>query len=73
MRITAIVTPNAAANKVIQVDEATYRVYTTATPKRGTANHAILKLLAEFLDMPPSRLVIRFGRTAREKMVEVLD
>jgi len=71
MRVTVIAKPNASHNQVIQIDDATYRVFTTATPENGKANLAIARLLADFLDVPVSTLKIVFGKTAKEKIIEV--
>ena len=71
MRLTVIVKPNASFNKVIKHDDATYQVFTTATPEHGKANQKVIELLADFLGVAPSQVSIHFGKTAREKIVEV--
>lgn len=72
MRLTVFVKPNTSLNKVVQIDEHTYKVFTTATPERGKANQEVLKLLADFLGIPLRRLELRFGKTAREKLIDIL-
>lgn len=72
MKITAIVSAGSSANKVIRVDDSTYRIYTTTIPEKGKANHQVIRLLAEYLKIAPSRLEIRFGKTSKEKIIEIL-
>ena len=71
MRITVTVKANASTNLVERTDTGTYKVYTTATPEKGQANTKVLRLLADFLDVPLSNLSIVFGKTSREKIIEV--
>ncbi|MBU6389452.1 DUF167 domain-containing protein [Patescibacteria group bacterium] len=73
MQLTVHVKPNAPVNRVIPVDDATYRVFTTATPERGKANQAVIKLLADFFDVAPSRICIKFGRSSKEKIVVISE
>ena len=39
----------------------------------GQANRAIERALAEYFDVPPSRVRIVSGQTAKEKVVEILQ
>lgn len=72
MYLTIHVKAGASLNKVTQVDDTTYKVFTTTPPEKGKANEQVIKLMADFLHIPPSRLVIRFGTTSREKLIEIL-
>ena len=42
-----------------------------ARPVEGKANEALLALLADMLDVPPTALAIASGATSRHKTVEV--
>lgn len=64
------VTPHAKQNKVIETD-GVLRVYTTVAPENGRANDAVIKLLAEYLDVPKSKIKILRGLTGRDKVVTV--
>ena len=65
------VTPHAKQNKVVQSDDV-LRVYTTTAPDNGRANDAVIELLAEYLDLPKSRIKILKGFTSREKTIAVV-
>lgn len=74
--IAVKLTPKAAANRVgavRQLPDGTEQlaVSVTAVPEDGKANAAMLKLLAEHLGVPPSRLTILRGHTARQKQIKV--
>ena len=65
------VTPHARQNKVVESD-GLLRVYTTAAPEKGRANSAVIELLAEYFDVPKSRIKILNGLAFREKTVTVI-
>ena len=64
------VTPHARQNKVVECD-GVLRVYTTTAPENGRANDAVVKLLAEYFNVPKSRIKIIKGLTSRDKIVTV--
>lgn len=64
------VTPHAKQNKVAESD-GVLRVYTTVAPENGRANAAVVELLAEYFDVPKSRIKILKGSTGRDKVVAV--
>ncbi|MBQ3785595.1 MAG: DUF167 domain-containing protein [Alphaproteobacteria bacterium] len=64
------VTPHAKQNKVVEND-GILRVYTTVAPENGRANNAVVELLAEYFDVPKSRITILKGLTGRNKVVTV--
>jgi uncharacterized protein YggU (UPF0235/DUF167 family) len=72
LRLTVHVRPNSRVNLVTQTSEDTYSVLTTATPERGKANDQVIRLLAKHLNLPPRRLRLVLGKTAREKLIEVM-
>jgi uncharacterized protein YggU (UPF0235/DUF167 family) len=48
-------------------------VWVTDPPVGGAANKAVLKAVADQLDVPVSRVILRSGMHGRTKVVEVLD
>jgi hypothetical protein len=70
MLIQVKVTPKASAEKVVEQD-GILRVYVTAAPEGGKANKAVIKLLAKRFGVPPSRISILHGQTARLKTIEI--
>lgn len=65
--------PKAKFQRVEKRGDNDYEVWTTAPADQGRANAAVAKLLAEVLGVAPSRLVLRRGAHAREKLFEILD
>jgi uncharacterized protein len=65
------VTPRAAANAVGGERDGALLVRVTAPPVEGKANHAVVELLAEALDVPPSEVHVDRGAAARTKRVSV--
>ena len=68
------VTPRASRNEIVEIlSDDTVKVHITAPPVEGVANEALLKFLAEVLDVPKSRLDIVAGATGRDKIISVID
>ena len=65
------VQPRASGNAVLDVRNGQLLVRTTAAPADGKANQAVIKLLAEFLDIAPSRIRLVRGKTQRNKELRV--
>ena len=69
--ISVRVTPKAARNAV-QVTDAGLKVQVTTAPAGGKATEAVRQLLALALGIASSRLELRRGATARDKVFVVL-
>ena len=65
------VVPRASSNVIVGMDGETLKVKVTASPKRGEANHALVKLLAKVLGVRKNQVEILSGHTARRKVVRV--
>ena len=61
------VTPRASRNEV-RLDEGVIRVLVTTVPEDGRANEAVVALLAKALGVTKSRLDLRRGAAARDKV-----
>ena len=67
-------TPRASKNELVEVlSDGTVKVHLTTPPVEGKANEALLKFLAEILDVPVSRLDIVAGAGGRDKLISVTD
>jgi uncharacterized protein len=62
-------TPRASRDEVTGVVEGALRIRLQAPPVDGKANKALLRFLADLLDLPPSSLAILSGDTGRNKRI----
>jgi uncharacterized protein (TIGR00251 family) len=69
--LEVVVVPRASRNEVRVAEDGTVRVWVTRPPADGEANRAVLELLAEALDRPPSALELIGGGRGRRKRVRV--
>jgi uncharacterized protein len=66
------VTPRANRNEITDVlEDGTLKVRLAAPPVEGQANKALIKFLADVLDVAPSRIEIVAGETGRDKLVTI--
>ena len=71
-RLAVRVTPGARDQSVV-IAERAVQVKVRAPADKGAANEAVIALLAEALDCPPSRLSLLRGATSRQKLFRVDD
>lgn len=69
-RLVVRVTPGARI-EALEIVEGRLLAKVRAKPEDGKANGAVLALLAEALDIAPSRLDLLRGATSREKLVRI--
>lgn len=69
-RIAVHVTPG-ARNETVRIEGDTVRLRVTAPPADGAANAAVLRLLAQALAIPASKLTLIRGATGRVKLIGV--
>jgi len=72
MRIYVKVIPRSFKNEITKISEGEYKVKLTAPPVDGKANDMLIKLLADYFNVPKSSLRILGGKTARIKLIEIL-
>jgi len=70
-RIMVRVTPGVRAES-LEIAGVSVSIKVRARPEDGKANEAVRQLLATALDLPPTRLVLVRGATAREKQFRIL-
>jgi hypothetical protein len=70
-RLRVRVSPGARSNAVLGRHGEGWKVRVTAAPEGGKANDAVLKLLAERLDLPGKSLTLVSGPSSRDKIVEL--
>lgn len=72
MRIIATVKTKAKENKVTIIEDGHFLVTVTALPVKGAANIAIIKTLSDYFHVPKSNIKIVIGKTAKEKIIEII-
>jgi len=65
------VQPRASSNEVLEVRNGRLLVRTTAAPADGKANKTVVRLVASFLDIAPSRIRLVKGQTQRNKVLRI--
>ncbi|MDO8471723.1 MAG: DUF167 domain-containing protein [bacterium] len=69
---TVTVKPNSATNSIELIKPDVYRITTTALPEKGAANQQVIKILADYLDIPKSSLEIKSGFGSRTKLIDLI-
>ena len=71
MKIFVKVNPRAKEEKVIKIDDENFKVQVKEPPEKGRANHAVLRVLAEYFDISQVNIKIISGFTSRQKVIEI--
>lgn len=71
IRLFVQITPNAKKSEVVGVLGDTLKIKLQAQPIEGKANEALVRFLADRLDVPKSTVSIAQGQTNRRKTIEV--
>jgi len=72
MKIFVKAKPFAQEEKIKKVDEINFIVAVKEPPKDGKANRAIIKALALYFNIAPSRVNLISGFSSKKKVFEVL-
>ncbi len=72
MRIYVKVSPRYSKNEVIKTSEGEYKVKLTAPPVDNKANDMLIRVLADYFNLPKSSLTIIGGKTAKKKIIEII-
>ena len=70
-RLRLRVSPGARSNAIVGRHGEGWKVRVTAAPEGGKANDALLRLLAERLDLPSKSLSLVSGSSSKDKVVEL--
>lgn len=73
MRITVQVKPKKKKVFVEKIDYDYYIVSVTEPPIEGRANDAVIKALAKHFHIPPSKILLISGHTAKMKTFDIPD
>lgn len=72
MRITVKAHPKSKFEKVIEHEDV-YHCYFNVPPERGRANIKVIEMLSEYFKKPKANIEIIVGKTASDKIVEVVE
>ena len=61
--------PRASRSEIVGVQGDALKIRLSAPPVDGAANEALVRFLAELLEVPQSRVIIRSGLSSRNKTV----
>jgi uncharacterized protein (TIGR00251 family) len=68
------VSPRAKINQIKEfLDDGTVKIAITASPVDGKANNALVKYLADILDIPQSQIEIVAGLSSKNKLISIYD
>ena len=70
-RLRLRVSPGAGRSGIVGRHGDAWKVRVTAAPEDGRANDAVVRLLADALDVAPARLRLVAGHGSRDKVVEI--
>jgi uncharacterized protein len=71
--ITVRVSPRSSRNEIREIlDDGTVKIRLTAAPVEGQANTALVKFLAEVLEIAPSRIEIVAGQSGKDKLITII-
>ena len=72
MKIIVHVKPRSSQAKVEQINDGEYKVWVMAVPEKGKANEEMWQLLADYFQVKKAAVRLVIGKTAREKLVEII-
>lgn len=70
MKIFVKVKPGAREEKIVKISETNFSVAVKEPPIKGKANAAVIRVLAGYFGIAPSRLRILVGATSKLKIIE---
>ena len=71
MRIYLKVVPKSSQEKVEELENGNFKVWTAAVAEKGKANDAVVKILAKHFGVAKNKIEIVGGKTSRDKIVSL--
>lgn len=71
MRIYVKVSPRSSKNEIIKISDGEYKVRLIAPPIDNQANIMLIKVMADYFNLPKSSLKIIGGKSAKTKIIEI--
>ena len=63
--------PNSKEEKIKKIGETSFEIWVKEPAQKGKANAAVIKVLAEYLKIPKSRLEIVLGKNSKQKVIVI--
>ncbi|MCL1887204.1 MAG: DUF167 domain-containing protein [Betaproteobacteria bacterium] len=70
-RLSVQISPNGKKSEILSVTDDALRIRLQAPPVEGKANEALIRFIADKLDLPKSHIQITHGFTNRRKLLEI--
>jgi uncharacterized protein YggU (UPF0235/DUF167 family) len=71
MKLFIKVKANAYKPGVIKISDTNFKINVCEPPEKGKANAAVIRALAEYLKIAPSRISMVAGTTSKNKIMEI--
>ena len=71
MKIFVTVKPKAKIARVKETDATHFEVWVKEPAENGKANDALVRAMAEYMDIPRSKIQILRGMASRKKILEI--
>ena len=71
MRITVLVKAGRKEKKIEKLSDNSFSIWVKEKPQGGKANHAVREALAEYLNIPKSRVTLVSGKTSKTKLFDI--
>ena len=71
MRITVTVKPGSKKGPLVEEVDGNYLIYVAERAVDGKANEALIKILAEHLNLKPKNLTLEAGFTSKIKRIRI--
>ena len=72
MLLRVKVKPNSRSVSVEKLEEGVLKVCLKSPPVDGKANAELVDVLSDFFEVPKSNIILKAGKSSREKLVEIL-
>ena len=72
MKISVKVKLRSKEEKIEKIDDNNFMVWTKDLPTKGGANAAIIKILADYFNIPTSNVNIVSGHKSKQKRIEII-
>jgi uncharacterized protein (TIGR00251 family) len=71
MLVRVRLVPGATTNQIVGQEEGVYKIRLMAPPIDGRANEALIRFLADRLDIAPSLITLVKGHTSKHKTLDI--